>query len=558
MRNKIKSIIGISTPPIKVYVVAASLVLLSSLTVTFWTWNNARTSLNNDIKTTLANGVDGAAVMIASKAGTYTEVLDGVAGLFQAVENVDEEAYRNYVNSLSLDDSYPGLQAIVYSQIEADKISVKYIEPLNARNQKVIGFNTYSEPARRKAMDAARDTGNAAITSRVILAADSKANDPEPGFIIFQPIYARNAPLDSIGERRAAIIGYVSAGVRSHELIDGLFSKSLTKDSGLLVYDGLDQTTENIIYKSASYNELSRQSSLVTKSSVIELGSNQWTMVASVNSNIATSIQRNQPKLILIIGVVFSVMLSGLLLILMINRARSIAVEKGLEVQAAKDGLISLASHQLRTPATSVKQFIGMVLEGYAGKVPIEQRRFLKKAYASNERQLEIINQILHVTRADSGRLVLHKKRTNLTQLVKTVVAEHAQPVQARNQKVIFKQPKKIMANVDPQYLAMAIDNLLSNASKYSGVNKTILVNLDSKSGGVRISVKDSGVGISEEDMHMLFQKFSRIDNELSIEAGGNGIGLYLCQQIVTLHDGSIEVISEPGKGSTFIISLPK
>jgi signal transduction histidine kinase len=104
----------------------------------------------------------------------------------------------------------------------------------------------------------------------------------------------------------------------------------------------------------------------------------------------------------------------------------------------------------------------------------------------------------------------------------------------------------------------MAMDNLISNASKYSHPKTTIRIELEMVGKNAQISVSDKGVGIHQDDMHRLFQKFSRIDNELSVEAGGNGIGLYLCREIVAMHGGKISVESEPGRGSSFVVELPK
>ena len=190
---------------------------------------------------------------------------------------------------------------------------------------------------------------------------------------------------------------------------------------------------------------------------------------------------------------------------------------------------------------------------------PIDGTSGFWRAYQSNERQLEIINQILHVTRADSGRLVLHKEKLDLNEIIKTVISEHSQPVKARDQKVMFKKGSpKMIISADRQYLTMAMDNLLSNASKYSHTKTTIRITTEQVGREVVIKVTDKGVGIHADDMHRLFQKFSRIDNELSVEAGGNGIGLYLCREVIALHGGDIAVESEPGKGSVFVVTLPK
>ncbi|RTK95045.1 hypothetical protein EKI60_01150 [Candidatus Saccharibacteria bacterium] len=585
MRKKLKLIGNLATPSLKTYITAATVVLLASLLVSFWTWNNARTSLKRDIATTLQGGTDGARDMVISKIGTYAEVLNGAAGLFKALPTVNQQAWTNYVSHLNIQNRYPGLQAIVYSEVVPDNerdayiagrqtdrpgfsirpegqrdvyVPVRLIEPNVGENAQVIGFDPYQEPARKKAMDQARDTGALSITSRLVLVPDQNNPKASPGFIIFVPVYSNNAPLDTVNERRAALIGFVSAGVRSYELIDGLLGSAITENSAVQVFDGTNQDAKNLIYESPTLSNLRKQPGIISSSSVITVGSNRWTLVGYVNQSIASKAQRNQPRLFLIAGILFSFMIAGGLLFVMITRARHIAHEKNREVQEAKDSLISLASHQLRTPATGVKQFIGMLMDGYAGDVSKEQKRMLQKAYQSNERQLEIINQILHVTRADSGRLVLRKEPVDLHSLIRRVIDEHAGSIKDRQQRVIVSKARAgLSVQADPQYLTMVLDNLLSNASKYSHPRTTIRITTKQSGDTITIAVSDAGVGISDEDMPRLFQKFSRIDNELSIEAGGTGIGLYLCEQVMTLHDGSITVKSTEGEGSTFTVSLP-
>lgn len=585
MRGKLKSIGIVGPTSMRTYIVAAALVLLSALGVTYWTWNNAKRNLQEDVQSSLDSGLTSAQGLITNTVGNYSAVLNGGVGLLKASSNVDRQAWAQYVANLNF-NSYPGLSVMSYSDyVPASEIAAytasrqadispvyaivpdgsrdiyvpaRFIEPATSQTQELVGFDSFSEPNRRKAMEQARDTGMPSITKRLVLISDKRNKRDIPGFIIYLPVYATNAPVATVGERQAAITGFVSTGVRSNELIEGLFGKTLTKDSALQVYDGNKLTPENLIYQSSTFDGIKDQDGLTVRTLSFNLGNNTWTMKAFVNSNIASEAQRNQPNLILASGIALSFLVSGILLIIMVTRARAISQEKNQEVQEAKDSLISLASHQLRTPATGVKQFIGMVLEGYAGEITKEQRTMLKKAYQSNERQLEIINQILHVTRADSGRLVIHKVKTDMGKLINTVIDEHAQSLKLRGQKIIFKPAKPVFLKADRQYMSMAIDNLLSNASKYSHANTTIRLTIRDVKDSVVLTVSDKGVGIAEDDLHRLFQKFSRIDNELSVEAGGNGIGLYLCQEIVRMHNGTIEVHSTAGRGTTFTITLPK
>lgn len=243
------------------------------------------------------------------------------------------------------------------------------------------------------------------------------------------------------------------------------------------------------------------------------------------------------------------------------KHAETRRINELLELNRSKDEFIALASHQLRTPATAVKQYLGMVLEGYAGAGASEklQQEMLRNAYESNERQIHTINDILRIARLDLEKISLNPSNTNLTKLIESTIKDSAALFQKRNQNIVFNKPKTaVMANVDSENLRMAIGNILDNASKYTPVKKRISVTLSVQNPKVAIAIKDEGVGISAENFKHLFRKFSRIDNPLSIQVGGNGLGLYWSKEIVTLHGGEITVESEVGKGSTFTIEVPK
>lgn len=230
-----------------------------------------------------------------------------------------------------------------------------------------------------------------------------------------------------------------------------------------------------------------------------------------------------------------------------------------VRLDRAKDEFISLASHQLRTPATGVKQYLTMVLEGYVGDITDAQRRFIQTANESNDRQLRIIDDILKVAAADAGNLVLTKEKTDLVELTKTVIAEQASKFDKKDQVVSFHSTaKQIFAVVDKGAFRMVLENLIDNAHKYTYEGKQIDIYIREYKKRVVIAVKDQGTGITKTDMSKLFQKFSRLKNPLSVSSGGTGLGLYWVKQILSLHGGEIKVTSTPGKGTNFIISLPQ
>lgn len=229
-----------------------------------------------------------------------------------------------------------------------------------------------------------------------------------------------------------------------------------------------------------------------------------------------------------------------------------------VHLNQAKDEFISLASHQLRTPASAVKQFLGMTLEGYAEPLTDTQRQLIARANESNERQIAVINDLLKVAQVDAGKVQLNYHETDLVSLIQHVLDDQASVFASRKQKVSFihKEPQ-LMVHLDSDRLRMVIDNLIDNASKYTHVKKSIDVRAAASKGMVMISIKDQGVGIRKHELRRLFHKFTRLDNPLSVLVGGTGLGLYWAKKIVELHGGSIQVESELNKGSTFTIVLP-
>ncbi|HEX8183033.1 MAG TPA: PAS domain S-box protein [Candidatus Saccharimonadales bacterium] len=226
-------------------------------------------------------------------------------------------------------------------------------------------------------------------------------------------------------------------------------------------------------------------------------------------------------------------------------------------VNKAKDEFISLASHQLRTPATGVKQYVGMLLEGYAGEITDEQHRFLKSAYESNERQLKIVNDLLKVASVDSGKVALRLESVPVAPLIKLIFAEMASQFESKQQTITFKHAgDDCVVHADAHLLRMVLENLIDNAHKYTYEGKAIEVSVTKHRNTVRINIRDEGVGIPAGDIEKLGEKFIRLDNPLSTQVGGTGLGLYWVKKVVELHQGTLTITSVEGKGSTFSISL--
>ncbi len=227
-------------------------------------------------------------------------------------------------------------------------------------------------------------------------------------------------------------------------------------------------------------------------------------------------------------------------------------------ISRSKDEFVALASHQLRTPATAVKQYLGMVLQGYVGGITKDQADVLTHAFDSNERQIQIINQILSAARVDTGKLVISPNVVDLRALMRSVTKDMEGELQRHHHTLtLHVPPYPVPVAADNSYLHIAVENILHNAIVYTPPKGRIMVALKRRGQSCQLSIMDTGVGIKKQDLSKLFVKFSRIHNPLSVEAGGSGIGLYLAAEIVRLHGGTIDVRSQIGRGTTFAISLP-
>ncbi len=245
-----------------------------------------------------------------------------------------------------------------------------------------------------------------------------------------------------------------------------------------------------------------------------------------------------------------------------IRRANETLKRQQRELEAlsiSKDEFVSLASHQLRTPATIIKQLLGVLLQGYVGQLDPEHYAVIQKAYASNERQLSIVNSLLKVAQLDAGEVVLNKVLTDVPIFIMGITDDQRESFTEREQTLHVQITGSVSRSMlmDQDNIRMAIENILDNASKYTPTGGAIEVRVNANKQWLRIAVRDNGIGIAPEDKEKLFRRFSRVPNKLPGNKSGSGLGLYWANKIIELHGGNIDVKSQPGRGSIFTIQLP-
>ena len=218
-----------------------------------------------------------------------------------------------------------------------------------------------------------------------------------------------------------------------------------------------------------------------------------------------------------------------------------------------KDDFISMASHQLRTPLTSVKGYVSLVMDGDAGNITKTQRKLLSQAFGASQRMVDLVADLLNVSRLKTGKFVLELKATNLAETVSEEMGRLQEIAASRNLMLTYNKPKNFPTlTLDELKIRQVIMNFIDNAIWYTPSGGHITVNLTDKPEAIELTVVDDGIGVPEAEKPHLFTKFYRAPNAQKARPDGTGIGLYLAKEVISAQGGSLIFKSEEGKGSTF------
>mgnify|MGYP001247245269 CR=1 FL=1 len=525
-------------------------------------------------------------LLIQNMFNSYEQIVWSEVGRVNSAP-IDRGSWARFVNTYDLPKNYSAISRLAVTRIvrpdereaylaqlveqygqpieilsdatDRDVNILAYSAPEQPTTINNIGFDIWTDEKRRLATQRATDTGDVAMTDQVELLQNARIGQKEDtkAFIIYAPYYQEGAPLDTVEQRRAAVEGHVFASFQTEKVFDRIFDRVDKSNITIKVttpnrIDG----KENLVYTSKASEQ---SGTLIKRHQSVNVYGQAFAITYEFNrSFLVSSTQLNAPLYMAVFGSLVGLLVGTVTFFFLRGRYHQVLLDKERDVTRAKDELLSLASHQLRTPATGVKQYMGMVLQGFAGPLSDVQEEMLSKAYKSNERQLRVINDILHLAKLDLGRIVLAKTQFDLAELIRDVVEEQEQEIESSDLTMTTKLIKKAPVYADKHMLRMVIENLVSNAIKYTNPGGKISVRLQYRDDGYYITVKDTGVGIALEDTPQLFKQFSRIRNTRSHLVTGTGVGLYLAKHLTQLHDGDIAVESEVGKGSSFIVYIPK
>lgn len=233
--------------------------------------------------------------------------------------------------------------------------------------------------------------------------------------------------------------------------------------------------------------------------------------------------------------------------------------EKLEAMDETKDEFISMASHQLRTPLTSVKGYVSMVLEGDAGEINDMQRKLLEQAFTSSQRMVYLIADLLNLSRLRTGKFIIESTPTNLSDVIESEVEQLKETAKSRSLKLVYSKPKSFPTlMLDETKIRQVIMNFVDNAIYYTAAGGKIEIKLSETKESVEFTVHDNGIGVPKGEQHHLFNKFYRARNAQKARPDGTGLGLFMAKKVVVAQGGAIIFNSTEGKGSTFGFTFSK
>ncbi|MEW6683531.1 MAG: CHASE domain-containing protein [Nitrospirota bacterium] len=330
----------------------AWIVLVLSVAATGLAWSVAADGVTDRARARFDETVHQAHAAIINRMENYEQILIGGRGLFAASRSVDRESWRAYVKSLDIERRHPGIQAVGVAQHVHRKnkssylagvrrngfpayqitppgereeyVVATYIEPFADRNLRAFGYDGFSEPVRREAIERARDTGEAAMSGRVRLVQESEA-DAQPGFLLYVPIYRHGMPHATFEERRAALWGFSYGAFRMNDLMSGVLGRT-ARDIRVEVFDGTMAARDRLLYGDELDGDPLPYRPTFQQTITSEISGRPWTFVFSTWPSFDDAVYHHEPMIVLIGGLVVSLLLFGITWSLTTTRERALAL----------------------------------------------------------------------------------------------------------------------------------------------------------------------------------------------------------------------------------------
>ncbi len=544
---------------------------------------------------------------ITGRVDTYVALLRAGTGLFAANPDVRREEFAQFVSRLDLRGRYPGIQGIGFAQrvaarsldafVEGVRTSgrpafrvwpdfpreayfpIVYLEPEDRRNTVAIGYDMFTEPVRRTAMEAAARTGTAAASGKVTLVQEIDAQK-QPGFLIYAPVYERG------GGDRQTLLGFVYGPLRAGDFLSSVLTDDEERTVSIAVFDGADEPrSERLLYDDTPVGHGEAEGARFRSKMSIDVAGRPW--VVHVRSRPAFHGSGVAPLLpwIALVGLLVTLSLTFATWREASARAAAesaaqslgrseealrasetrllqlIGAEREAHAQAAaanraKDEFLATVSHELRTPLNAILGWATMLRNG---RLTDQARsRALDVIARSARTQADLIEDLLDVSRIITGKMAIEQRQMRLSAPIRAALDAVRPAAEAKGIIVDRRFESDPAVLGDPDRLQQVAWNLLSNAIKFTPAGGRVSVSLRQHGDQAELMVSDSGIGIDESFLPHVFERFQQHDSSTTRSHGGMGLGLAIVKNLVEAHGGTVSAESGGANlGSTFTMRLP-
>jgi signal transduction histidine kinase len=528
---------------------------------------------------------------ISTRLHSHALLLRSGASLFATSDSVSRKDWKTFIESSKVNNNLPGIQGVGFSVIikkeqlqqhiqqtrkegfpeytvrpAGDReiyTSIIYIEPFANRNLRAFGYDMYSEPIRRKAMEQACDYDIATLSGKVVLVQETDKN-LQAGTLMYVPVYHKGMPENTTKERRRALLGWVYSPYRMVDLMQGILGSRDLNDKNkihLQIYDNDSISQNTLLFDSQSKNTMNHiDNSAETLTIPIVFNGKKWTLLFS-KPNRYFGYFESKVLVVLSSGFIISFLLFALSLSLINTRFRAQQIKESeiklRELNATKDKFFSIIGHDLKSPFNSIIGFSNLLVEQIKNKDIEGIDEYANIVLKSSNKAMDLLLNLMEWSRSQTGGMQLNPEHFDLVPCINKIILLYVDIAGQKSITIKRILPHKAFVFADNAMICTVLRNLISNAIKFTMPGGKIIVSVLEKQNEIIFSVSDNGVGISKNSIKKLF----RIDQSYSTtgtnEETGTGLGLILCKEFVEKNNGKIWVDSVEKKGSTFYFTLP-
>jgi len=509
---------------------------------------------------------------------TVVAVTHAAAALLAASPEINFREFRAFVSGLQLRERYVGVDGIGFAprvaagsvrtfvrSISLDGIAnVKVrpegnrseyfpavlLEPHDDDNATTIGFDLGAEPEQIEAMNRARDSELPAVTE--LLAPNASAGRSGREFVLYLPIYRRGEPVESIDQRRRALVGFVFSRLSPDVIFSDSIAAATVRYLDIAIYDSSKDTDALLVSSGTGKGK-------VQSSATLSIGGRQWLLVASSREADMAALPPEAQRTF-VVGALVSLLLFALMRAQV--RAWQTAERHATELRAAdraKDEFLAVLSHELRTPLNVVLGWLSMLRNG---SVRDDRQAHALDIIDRNARtQAQLIDDLLEVSRILMGKMRLDKRPLSVVPAISAVIESLRPAAEAKDvalHGVGVAAAETLVISADAGRFAQIITNLVANGVKFTQPGGAVWVNVEAEGEQVKISVRDTGIGIDPDFLPYVFDRFRQADASPTRSHNGLGMGLAIVRDLVRLHGGRIDVYSAGlNQGAVFVVTLP-